>query len=647
MWSDNETTNDLLGFQVHVDLIREVITDKTLLPVTLGVFGDWGSGKTSIMHMLKRDLDPESHTDVALKERYSKIAVLYFNGWLFEGYDDAKSAILTSVLAQLAEHKRFGPKIRDKAVSLMKRVNWMRIAKLGFSEVALPAIAAYATGGISAVPSLMNALGRLTPATPKDPASEESDGKAAKDLEKFDLAKLVKEKPDEGGPTDVRSFREEFQKMLEKSEIDSLVVLIDDLDRCSPERIIDNLEAVKLFLNVEGTAFVIGADPRIVRHAIAVRYSGAIKRTLPDNGQPQDKEGNDRLITDYLEKLIHVPYYLPRLSPAEIETYMALLFCMRDLPGAQFELCVNSCNAQRRANRYRSFGYADVKAAVGDHPLPPILEEALAFSSAASHLITDGLKGNPRQVKRFLNAFFLRKKLATVANLSLVRDDVLIKLMLLEYAEPKRFRELFEWQAAEDGHPKVIRALETVSDTQAEKQDEIEIPTEWKVSTLLRWAAMEPKLADVDLRDYFWLARDRLASTFTGLSMIAPAVRRILDGLLSDGRRTASAQTARDLSPDDLAALHELLRQQIKRHPTDKKGYDAFRALVETGLDSANAFAAAIIAIPPAQIPPALHSDIVLLQKAQPGRAAAFDRVLKQFEEAPETRIGRATKRKR
>jgi hypothetical protein len=44
MWSDNETTEDYLGFKVHADLLLDVINDETLLPITIGVFGDWGSG---------------------------------------------------------------------------------------------------------------------------------------------------------------------------------------------------------------------------------------------------------------------------------------------------------------------------------------------------------------------------------------------------------------------------------------------------------------------------------------------------------------------------------------------------------------------------------------------------------------------------
>lgn len=46
MWSDNETSDDLFGFRVHADLIRELIMDPTVLPATIGVYGDWGGGKS-------------------------------------------------------------------------------------------------------------------------------------------------------------------------------------------------------------------------------------------------------------------------------------------------------------------------------------------------------------------------------------------------------------------------------------------------------------------------------------------------------------------------------------------------------------------------------------------------------------------------
>ncbi|HVF02271.1 MAG TPA: P-loop NTPase fold protein [Rubrobacteraceae bacterium] len=63
MWADNETTLDLLGFKVHADLVRSVVTDPDLLPITIGVFGAWGGGKTSVMKMLQADLEPASYEE--------------------------------------------------------------------------------------------------------------------------------------------------------------------------------------------------------------------------------------------------------------------------------------------------------------------------------------------------------------------------------------------------------------------------------------------------------------------------------------------------------------------------------------------------------------------------------------------------------
>lgn len=144
MWSDNDTLEDFIGFKVHADLLSALVTDNSLLPITVGVFGDWGSGKTSIMKMLEKELSERDD-----------IAVLYFDAWLFEGYDDAKSALISSILKQLASHKKFPAELKDKASDLIHRVNWMRLLKMGWDKVALPAILAYATGGATAVPSLL------------------------------------------------------------------------------------------------------------------------------------------------------------------------------------------------------------------------------------------------------------------------------------------------------------------------------------------------------------------------------------------------------------------------------------------------------------------------------------------------------------
>ena len=64
MRSDNETEIDLVGFQVHTDLIRSVVRDTSLLPITIGVFWGLGSGKASIMKMFERNLNEVEEGDV-------------------------------------------------------------------------------------------------------------------------------------------------------------------------------------------------------------------------------------------------------------------------------------------------------------------------------------------------------------------------------------------------------------------------------------------------------------------------------------------------------------------------------------------------------------------------------------------------------
>ncbi|MCP3941846.1 MAG: NTPase [Desulfobacteraceae bacterium] len=634
MWSDNETTLDLLGFKVHADLIKSVVTNPELLPVTIGVFGDWGGGKTSIMKMLETDLDPNSYSDPEEKAKYENIVCLYFNGWLFEGYDDAKSAIISSVLLQLGEHKKFGPKVRDNVVSLMKSVNWMRAASLGFKEVALPAIAAYISGGATVVPSLMKSVaGMMGVGTSEEPEKipKTEEGKST-GKKKVNWEQLIKSDKTSASPLDVRTFRKRFAKMLKDSKIDGLVIMVDDLDRCTPQRIIENLEAIKLFLNVDNTAFVIGADPRIVRHAIAVTYS-------PDQMRGQeDSEAPESLITDYLEKLIQIPYRLPRLSPAEVETYMTLLFCQKMLGSDHFKKCVTCCKEDREKNRYSVFGYADVEKAIGSDNLPSELSLSLMFSSQASPLITEGLKGNPRQIKRFLNAFVLRKELAKVAKLTNIRDDVLVKLMILEYAHPKKFRDLFDWQQNQDGFPKEIEDWENlvtkVADDNGNVEDAKISEATWNIKSVKRWLAMEPKLSDIDLRDYFWIARDRLESTLSATALISPVVRLAFSDIISKNSSVirAAVGTVQSFKEEERVSFLDLLETQIKRHPDEKVGHDAFIKLINVNVPgSIESYLNTFLNAPVESLPPAIAFDMAGLFKDKPDITSRFDDVIKRL----------------
>jgi predicted KAP-like P-loop ATPase len=92
-----------------------------------------------------------------------------------------------------------------------------------------------------------------------------------------------------------------------ETKLKTLVVAIDDLDRCLPDTIIETLEAIKLFLFVPRTAFILGADERLVKYAV--------RRRVPELPGERAEVGRD-----YLEKLVQFPIRVPPPGRAEIET---------------------------------------------------------------------------------------------------------------------------------------------------------------------------------------------------------------------------------------------------------------------------------------------------------------------------------------
>ena len=628
MWPDNETATDLLGFDVHANLLRAVITDDSMLPLTIGVFGDWGGGKTSIMKMLETSLDPDTYAEgSAQHSQCNSIATVCVNTWQFEGYDDAKAALISAVLLELREHKRFGPKVRDRALTLLRSVNWLRFGRLTLKHIAAPAAAAFFTGGAAAIPA---ALAVTTGLSQFLPAKDES-GATPGDVPNLEGA--LKEDVAKETATDIRAFQAQFSTLLKDGGIETLVVLVDDLDRCTPERLLENLEAIKLFLAVDHTAFVIGADPRIVEHAIRFRYAQQATHNIEENE-------TDRLVIDYLEKLVQLPYTLPRLSPSEIESYMALLFCQKHLGSDQFKACLSKCNANRVENRYQTFGFSEVQSLLGSDVVHGDFAAALQFCATAAPAIAEGLKGNPRQVKRFLNAFLLRKQLAQVARLEDIRDDVLIKLMILEYAHLDRFRELFDWQSVDNGFPKALGKLEagleseSTPSTRSQEQD-------WSRPAVRKWLAMEPRLSTVDLRNYFWVARDRLASTFSGISLVPPAIRRVFEDAMSDVKRRTAAQTATKLGTEERATLFSLFEQYVVREPDNAAYYEALRFFIESDVAGAlETYASCLMKAAADRIPAGVGANAVTLLQNNLAAKAALEPAIERLRGLKSTRVG-------
>ena len=491
MWSDNETTQDLLGYQVHADLLRKIILNDAMLPISIGVFGNWGSGKSSLMLLLQQSLHEweESH-----QNEHSIILQVYFNSWQFESYDSTKLTMIESILEALDKDINTRKNVFERADDLLARINFLKVG----------------------IFILKKAYDNLTPDWMKKwlPKKDDIDKITGKDKYNNLLEDVTK------GNTSkfIATFRELFEDLVNDMGYKAVIVYVDDLDRCDPKRIIGCLEAVKLFVNVKKTAFVIGADERIIEYAISQHYPIQMK-----------KEDISSPFSDYLEKLIQLPYKLPRLSDNEQETYITLLLCKNHLSEIHFNEIHQKYLEFRKTDKHSKYNIDDIKANIPENQ--NIDFYAVEYRLPIVPIIKQFLNGNPRQLKRFLNTLYVRQELADVAGFRDIRPDVLTKIMVLEYNTlyNSRFEELYKLQNENGG----VLPLEDV-EQEAKTEEGIQNPQwkdNWSSDYLKQWLSSEPSLKDINLQNYFWVARDALKNEKPIASLVTSKVMLLFQRL--------------------------------------------------------------------------------------------------------------------
>ena len=492
MWSDNETTQDLLGYQVHADLLRKIILNDAMLPISIGVFGNWGSGKSSLMLLLQQSLQEWEKSQQ--NEQHSIILQVYFNSWQFESYDSTKLTMIESILEALDKDINTRKDVFERADDLLARINFLKVG----------------------VFILKKAYDNLTPDWMKKwlPKKDDIDKITGKDKYNNLLEDVTK------GNTSkfIATFRELFEDLVNDMGYKAVIVYVDDLDRCDPKRIIGCLEAVKLFVNVKKTAFVIGADERIIEYAISQHYPIQMK-----------KEDISSPFSDYLEKLIQLPYKLPRLSDNEQETYITLLLCKNHLNEIHFNQIHQKYLEFRKTDKHSKYNIDDIKANISENQ--NIDFYAVEYRLPIVPIIKQFLNGNPRQLKRFLNTLYVRQELADVAGFRDIRPDVLTKIMVLEYNTlyNSRFEELYKLQNENGG----VLPLGDV-EQEAKTEEGIQNPQwkdNWSSDYLKQWLSSEPSLKDINLQNYFWVARDALKNEKPIASLVTSKVMLLFQRL--------------------------------------------------------------------------------------------------------------------
>ncbi|MEV2221580.1 P-loop NTPase fold protein [Nocardia vinacea] len=649
MWADNEADIDLLGFDFLVDTLYVAVTEPRLLPLTVGLLGDWGSGKSSLMAITRAELErvgEDTDTEV------SPYLCVSFSPWQYEDYDDVKIALITAILDTVDTRIEADDDARQEQVTRLRRCGrslrrWgRRLGRGGLAAV--PAAVPMLLQGID--PGMDPEIAKLAAASATSAAT--AGARRLQEPEEPDLSDEGRIEP----ITDVGEFRDEFEDLVrDLPGVESIVVFIDDLDRCLPETVVDTFEAIRLFVNTSKTAYVIAANQQVVEAAIDSRYPELVREGVG-------------LGANYLEKMLQLKVTIPQLSAPEADTYMNLLLAQLRLDDTQFAKVVAKTREQRASGNLQVAFNAGVCGDVLDD-VPAALARDLEWAASVSEVLGSGLRGNPRQLKRFLNNLMLKHRSAKRRRIDL-ELPVLAKLMALEEQHFTEFRRLFDWQlhaagpipelglaeaaalaasappptderssrgTGRDGTHRGSRSSATEQVGQAAESEDERSPQAPPLSEDLQawidkpyvhaWLRLSPSLAGVDLRRYFTYSRDKL-SLGVAVTRLQQHLQELLTRVQTDvdnARQSVCAEIAA-LGEGERAQLVEALLETLVRQPAGP-AFVAAVDLVDRAPDVAPAVCEALMRIPPSAVPIKwVARTVQRLPKDDPAVVALFER---------------------
>ncbi|QDV62468.1 KAP family P-loop domain protein [Crateriforma conspicua] len=501
MWSDRESEHDCLGFASYVDVLADVCTLPDLAPLTLGIFGSWGSGKTSLMRMLKSRIE-------AQKERCVK--TLWFNAWRYERREEAQSALIHAILARLAEDKNLWDQASDVVNRIKEGASVLKLAKfIGKTAMTM-------------TPDISEFV---------DCFKEESE-RVAETMEVFDR---------------------DFELLLKKMQVEHVVVFIDDLDRCSSEKVIETFETIKLFLNTPACTFVIGADAEKIEDAVGEIYSVS---------ESQRRK-------DFLEKIIQVPFSIPAQELRDIACYVGMLIIGRNLNDAGLADLLAARTAFLAAEQIGDSirTWPDENQLHLKHKPEQVqseLDDVLPYVDVLAH----GLRGNPRQIKRFLNIVSLRQKLANANSLE-IQPALLIKLAVLEYAWEDFFNAIVDTIDPQTGTSALIQEMFAIADSEGQKQSNSELVTESLGHVgLLDFLRAEPPLDGNDnLSHYLYLAQTSLGQGKRQALVPVDEKAKSLSRLIASNDPIRTKTAARQAAAQEPAVVSAIIRALLADLP--------------------------------------------------------------------------------
>jgi len=225
--------NDTFGIGMYVDGLCNFIVNCDS-PMTISIQGDWGSGKTSMMNMIKEKISDRVHP-------------IWFNTWQFSQFQMQNELTVSMLCALLSELDYSQEKVK-KVVGFLS----------GAAKTAAGILTEMVAGGIAA-----------------DKVTGALEGG------NLDFAEEIKNLK--------TKFQEAVNDKLKKTQKDRVVIFVDDLDRLQPSKAVELLEVLKVFLDCENCVYVLAVDYEVVTQGIKQKFGDMV-------GEQKGKSFFDKII---------------------------------------------------------------------------------------------------------------------------------------------------------------------------------------------------------------------------------------------------------------------------------------------------------------------------------------------------------------
>jgi len=300
---DLPTDKDALDFEPYVETLVDVCKTAST-PLTIGVFGTWGSGKTSLMKMVKKGL-PDDYT------------VAWFDAWKYDKEETLWRAFLLSVLAAVRGKIKAGEPTEDLDYLETMLYRAVDIEKAGGVTIDLAKLGGKVTQGVvqlglSFIPggSVLSEFVKKVQQLGAESLTDDITDAIQREQTKIHIEQVKF----------LEQFQDKFRTLVEQHVTNNggrLVVFVDDLDRCLPEKAIEVLEAIKLFVDAPGCVFMLGLDQDVIARGIEMKYK--------ELGEKKDGDGKGKFTIEgmrYLEKIIQLPFQIPPVEQTDMGEFV-------------------------------------------------------------------------------------------------------------------------------------------------------------------------------------------------------------------------------------------------------------------------------------------------------------------------------------